>query len=286
MCQQQQQQTAKVAPTTTTTTTEEEHVGFVSCGLDRSCPKSVTTPQGQGVRLDQYQSSITGNTTDRRRRRQRRQQSCTGATSIATATSLSTSIDTDTDTAATSTCASVISDHDFEWYDLDAIREAHNSNSNSNDRAIIIGHDFHAGLVFTTERQVLGKGAEVNIANSFTRSGFNGEKIGSNNNRSTQKKDGQEFEFDLFFWINNNSDHNNRVGETPLEKDEREFRERMEELEQEINNCYNDNNDSSSSSSSSSLSSSSSSNFNGNENGRDDDSNFFASLQFGDPIIQ
>ena len=223
MCQQQQQQTTKVAPTTTTT--EEEHDGFMSCGLDRSCPKSVTTPQGQGVRLDQYQSSITGNKNDRRRRRQ----SCTGATSITTATSPSTSIDTDT--AATSTCASVISDHDFEWYDLDAIREAHNSNSNNNnnnnnnDRAIIIGHDFHAGLVFTTERQVLGKGAEANIVNSFTRSGFN--------NRNTQKKD-------LFFWVNN--DHNNRVEETPLEKEEREFRERMEELEQEINNCYNDNN--------------------------------------------
>jgi len=221
----------------------------VRCGLDRVCPRSVTSSQGQGVRLDKYQSSITGN----KNKRRRRPQSCTGGSTATTAIASQPS----TGIIAASACTSIILDHDFEWYDLDAIREVHNSNGNNNsnnnnsDRAIIIGHDFNAGLVFTTERQVLDKGAEVNVVNSSVISGFNDEKKGAN--RSTQKKadnknknnkNGQEFEFDLFFWANNN--HNNQI-ETPVEKEEREFRERMEVLEQEINDSI-DNNDLSSSS--------------------------------------
>lgn len=243
--------TATQATTETETSLDEADPAFVSCGLDRSCPKSVTTPQGQGVRLDQYQSSITGNRNKRRRR-----QSCIGTTTAA--------IDTQP--------FAVIPDHDFEWYDLDAIREADGSNSsssnnnNNNQCAItVVHHDFNAGLVFTTERQVLGKRAEVNVVNSST----SGEMNGSNDKNKLKKK---------FFWIN--VDHD-KVEETPFEKEERDFRERMEKLEQEINTDL---------SSSCSLSGSSLLNHDEtkNESDCDDDSDgdFFASWRFGDPVIR
>lgn len=103
--------------------------------------------------------------------------------------------------------ATSIPDHDFEWYDLDAIREA--------DRC-----DFHAGLVFTTERQVLDNGVEVNSINP------------SLVVDETTKKTKDKTKDHLFFWVNHHD--RNKVEETAAEKEEREFRERMEELEDEI----------------------------------------------------
>lgn len=172
---------------------------FVSCGLDRSCPTSVTTPQDRDVRLDQYQVNSFRERTNKRKR-QKSFENCGMKSSL----SPSNRVEEDDLT---------ILDHEFEWYDLDAIRELDNGNSND-DCAIITSHDFNAGLVFTTERQVLSRGVEVNVANPSA--------------SNKDNKNGQKFEFDLFFWVN--SDHNH-VGETP---DEREFRKRMEKLEQEV----------------------------------------------------
>lgn len=172
---------------------------FFSCGLDKSCPKSVTTYQGQGVRLYQYQSSIRDKT-DKRRRQKKIEGELLDAKS------------TNPFNPSYSTDYFIKTDHEFEWYDLDAIGELDSGNSNNNC-AIIVSHDFHAGLIFTTERQVLNKKVEVNVVNPSI--------------YKKENKSGQEFEFNLFFWVN--SDHNE--GETP---DEREFRERMEELEVEV----------------------------------------------------
>lgn len=105
-----------------------------------------------------------------------------------------------------------VDDHEFEWYDLDAIRKRDGSGEGK--------HDFIAGLVFTTTRQVLNEGVQVNRCITLSES-------------SRQ----QGFEFDFFFWANRER------------KEDRRFRERFEELEQEIMS------DSSSSLSGSSLSS-------------------------------
>jgi len=86
------------------------------------------------------------------------------------------------------------SDHDFEWFDLDAIQNTSDANS-----------DFHAGLVFISEEQAMNEGVEVN--------------------NLVRKKDDSKKEFDLLFWIT----------EEELPED-REFREEMEELEQELFN--------------------------------------------------
>jgi len=245
-------------PQPTTVVADKPVVGFASCGLDRSCPTSVTTPQGQGVRLDQYQSS---SIREKRTKRPRRTivDGCDESAVANTTNPRYFFTISDPSTYTMDHNSVVVPDHEFEWYDLDAIREVDSAGNTSNDDcAIIIGHDFHAGLVFTTERQVLNQGVKVNIVNP---------SVGTHdiNNR-------QESEFDLFSWVNNSTP--NEVRETP---DEREFRERMEELEQEVNSDYL----SSSSSSSLYLSLSSSFSFsNHNENDRDGDSSFSASWHF------
>ena len=133
-------------------------VSWKSCGVDRSCPTSVTSALSQDVRLDQYQDgSVRG--------------------------------------SSTKSVSSIGSDHEFEWYDLDAIREV-DKNANSSQ------HDAKAGLVFTTELLDLTQGVQVNVTSTKT-----------NNNK---------IELDLYFW---------KVGET---REDREFRERMQALEQEI----------------------------------------------------
>lgn len=78
-----------------------------------SCPASVTSNTSQNVRLDQYQSNCIRST----RRR-----------------------------------SLYDPDHDFEWYDLDAIGKSRNNKL-----------DFHAGMVFTTERQILREGVQGNL---------------------------------------------------------------------------------------------------------------------------
>ena len=240
MCQASSIPTTSEKPTEATS--EDKIVKFASCGLDRSCPTSVTTHQGQGVRLDQYQSCI------REKRDKRRSQNIFEGSGLADQSTQSSFNNFDPSTFSDNP---ITTDHEFEWYDLDAIRELDSAKSND-DCPIIISHDFNAGLIFTTERQILTKGMEANVVSK------------------TANKNGQEFEFDLFFWVN---------GETPSD---REFRERMEEVEQEIN------------SGSSSLPSSlihlavslSSSSSNHEETKKDDDSdgsgNFFASWLFED----
>ena len=126
------------------------------CGVDSSCPSSVTAFTSRTVRLDKYQSECI-------RRK----------------------------------ATAIIDDHEFEWYDLDAIRKRENRNEGE--------HDFHAGLVFTTERQVLSEGVQVN-------------RVATPSDNGRQ----QTFEFDLFFWANRET------------KQDRDFRERFQELEQEI----------------------------------------------------
>jgi hypothetical protein len=205
MCKHQQPKiSAKTVPTTAAGAKSEESIGFVSCGLDRLCPTSVTKAQGQDIQLDQYQSSIREISS----RRQKRNMSVCGEPVIESTESDSTFFD-----LLATTDDFMMTDHEFEWYDLDAIRELDLGHTNE-DCVITISHDYHAGLIFTTERQFLSKGAEVNVVNP---------SFGKRDNKSEQ-----EFEFDIFFWVNGDQSQN---GETP---DEREFRERMEELELEI----------------------------------------------------
>eukprot|EP00536_Pseudo-nitzschia_multiseries_P007282 jgi/Psemu1/304762/fgenesh1_kg.168_\ len=238
---------------------DEGDLAFASCGLDRSCPNSVTTSQAQGLRLDHYQSSIRSN-----RNKRQRGQSCPRTTAASAMQNFSV-------TAAVSTRlnSSIVPDHDFEWYDLDAIREADGSSSNS-DRAIIVGHhDFNAGLVFTTKRQVLGNGMEVNVVNTCIR---------GKRNESENKMKEEKNEQDLLFWVNGDHDKN-KVEETPIEKEEREFRERMQELENEINE-----------NSTPSLSGSLSSVLDGvkkeADSDDDSDSSFFFTWRLGDHVIR
>lgn len=241
---------------------EEGVVVVRSCGLDRSIPKSVATAPDRGVRLDQYQSIVAQNNGIERRRR-----SSPAAISI----------------ASSSSCEG--DDSDFEWYDLDAVREAlpfgGSSSSNSSDddcnhdhAVLVVDHDFNAGLVFTTTRQVLSKEAEANscdsagssysslcsflsasdgnhvIALSTTATGTSSgttdfrksrscivDGDGSNTN-DAEKQQQQQPKFDFFFWLSNNNNSNNEPDdETPAEKDDRLFRERMDELEREINDA-------------------------------------------------
>ena len=224
---------------------EDKGVDFVSCGLDRSCPTSVTRHQGQGVRLDQYQSSI-GERTDKRRRQK--------TTEISVLNTESTAL-----SFCTFDPSNVTQDHEFEWYDLDAIRDP-------NDCARIISQDFNAGLIFTTERQVLSKEVEVNVVNTSV----------SNKN----SKIGQEF--DLFFWVNGDKD-----AET---SDDREFRERMEELELEVKSDLSPVPPPllhlSPSFSSSSCSSSSNHDEAMDQNDNDDKGNFFTSWLFEDAKVR
>mmetsp|Transcript_3193 Transcript_3193/g.7005 ORF Transcript_3193/g.7005 Transcript_3193/m.7005 type:complete len:261 (-) Transcript_3193:2009-2791(-) len=260
MCKQQQLNVERTMAIPTGMATkpaiapEGKSTDFLSCGLDRSCPTSVTTPQGQDVRLDQYQSNIGQKTPNRRRQRL--------YDGIKTAT-INTHLSPTASVSAVCVNSSLIPDHEFEWYDLDAIREVDNVMRTSDNRTVI-DHDFNAGLVFTTERQVLSKGVEVNVVNSSA--------------SITDNKNGQESDFDLFFWVNN--DHS-KVGETPAEREEREFQERMEELEQEIN-CDLVSVSSSSFSTLSLLNDDEAK----DEIDRDREGSFFASWRFGDSNIQ
>lgn len=126
------------------------------CGVDRSCPASVTTATSQHIRLDKYQSECI-------RRK----------------------------------ANDMLDDNEFEWYDLDAIHKQKDSGEGR--------HYFLAGLVFTTKRQVLSKGVQVN-------------RCSTTSEISRQ----QGFELDFFYWANREA------------KEDRRFRERYEELEQEI----------------------------------------------------
>lgn len=200
MCQHQQPKIkahtfAATNPRFTDVKTEDSGSKFASCGIDRSCPTSVTTNQSQGVRLDQYQSSI------RQKVDKRRRQKNIENRELGTTYSSSTMCE-----PANDYLGKITTDHEFDWYDLDAIRELEDGNSNE-DYVITVGHDFHAGLIFTTGRQILSKQVEVNNINHSI----------------DQNKNG--YEFDLFFWVN---------GDPEEAQDERDFRERMEELEAEI----------------------------------------------------
>lgn len=201
MCKHQQAKIKTPTFAATNSTLAEVKTGenrsrFLSCGIDRSCPTSVTTHQGQGVRLDQYQSSIRQKVDKRQRLKNIEDRELDSVFSSFTPY-----------VPSNDTNGQIKTDHEFEWYDLDAIREVE-GDSRDEDYAITIGHDFNAGLIFTTERQILSKEVEVNIINHSV----------------NQHKSGHEF--DLFFWVNGDR------GET---QDERDFRERMEELEAEIN---------------------------------------------------
>jgi len=191
---------AAIVPTGAATPT----TSFVACGLDRSCPASVTAMPHRDVRLDQYQCSIG---------------TIRGQRDAKSSFNLSNNrVEEDDDFT--------ILDHEFEWYDLDTIRGVDTGNTIN-----VIGHDFRAGLVFTTERQVLNRGVEANTIVTSV---------------SSSKNDIRTKVLDLLFWTNNSSDHN-KVEET---SEDREFREQIEELEQEI---YSGDDLSSLSSSSSSL---------------------------------
>lgn len=120
-----------------------------------SCPASVTSSTSLYIRLDQYQSNSIRST---------RRKSVYDP------------------------------DHNFEWYDLDAIGQSRNNKL-----------DFHAGMVFTTEQQVLREGVQGNLVC---------------NPRSVTRESPQA----SFFWTNH----------TRETKEDRAFRARMEQLELEI----------------------------------------------------
>jgi hypothetical protein len=219
--------TIATTATTTTTGAAAPATSFVGCGLDRSCPSSVTTMPNRGVRLDQYQCNININIirgeyqTNKRKRQKTTFEGCEQRSDAKSSFSPSNNrVDDDADADADADDDdddddSTILDHEFEWYDLDAIRGVDSGNTTN-----VIGHDFRAGLVFTTERQVLNRGAEANtIVTSVSSS------------KNDTKTKGQLFEFDLFFWAANSSRDHNKVGET---SEDREFREQIEQLEQEI----------------------------------------------------
>ena len=166
-------------------------------GVDRACPKSVTKLSNYNMDLDHYQlGSI---------RRQSRH--------------------FDPNPRPTTSRG----DEDFQWYDLDAIRRNSENHSNCAD------HNSSAGLVFTTQRQLLKQKAEDN---HFVDPSF-----------ATSKSDhGPIFELDsLVFWIQkigfsdqssdtSNSQHTHSSQESP---GDREIWERIKSLEREgySNNC-------------------------------------------------
>ena len=181
----------------------------IGCGVDRSCPKSVTSLPSHNVSLDHYQI---GSIRNERRR-----------------------LLDDT------------RDDEFEWYDLDAIRNRPTSSSSTTTTAIDRriargnranrgGHDFRAGLIFTTERQVLKEGTK---SNRFVDPSL-----------VEKKRSGPAFEFDsLLVWTINkigggSSNHSNSSssssssssshsssGET---QEDRDFFETMKTLEREV----------------------------------------------------
>jgi hypothetical protein len=169
---------------------------FEGCGVDRSCPTSVTSHSCQNVRLDQYQSPTTGI----RRRNGSSGSNTTGGL-----------------------------DHEFVWYDLDAIREKSGRST----------CDGIAGLLFTTRGQVLNGEAEANTT-STARDNRRSSSSSSSSSLSfgaattataaaTATSSRQLLEFDAFVWPTF-SFHNSIEEST----DDREFREQIEELEDEL----------------------------------------------------
>lgn len=147
---------------------------FAGCGVDRSCPMSVTSHTGHEVRLDQYQSPVI-----------RGSKTTSGL------------------------------DHEFVWYDLDAIRGKAGTKSTS--CVVLEGHDFRAGLLFTTEGQVLSNEAETNTVVTQT----------TDTSRSSSTR--QLLESDVFVWPTFSL--HNSVEES---REDRDFREQLEELEDEL----------------------------------------------------
>ena len=134
-------------------TTETNDGSITEHGNRRgSCPTSVTSSISRNIRLDQYQSNCIRST----RRK-----------------------------------SAYDPDHNFEWYDLDAIGQSRNNKL-----------DFHAGMVFTTEQQILREGVQGNLLC---------------NPLSVNRRDSP-----TFFWA------------TRETKEDRDFRARMQKLELEI----------------------------------------------------
>jgi len=151
-------------------------------------------------------------------------------------------------------------DHNFEWFDLDSIPESFVHQYN-HDRAMVIGLDYNAGLIFTSETQFFQKKANVNknvkhyhqrtdtdtvsLSSSNTDessvfadtdNAYSNNKTNKNNNEVTTRTS-IKFEFDLFPWMKNNdgaSIDEDEKEETLPEKEERFFLERIEELENEV----------------------------------------------------
>lgn len=202
----------------------------VRCGLDQLCPPCVTTYQ-KDVRLDYYQSSITGGKVNRQSRR-------------SSAISSSTVV---VEEPATKLCRTsdftpvpdINKDHDFEWFDLDAIPKSLPFYRNNQS---LTGHDFNAGLIFTTKQQILNKEAEVNtivqsidcLSDSSSIASTDNCITNNANSSNSDSHQDQPKELDILFGWKHDEEDNESVAETPLEKEEREFRERIEELEREI----------------------------------------------------
>jgi len=186
--------TATAAATATTTNAKDSQQtslatrNFEGCGVDRSCPTSVTSHSCQNVRLDQYQSATSG---IRRR----------------------------SSTTTTTTSGGRDLDHEFVWFDLDAIRE----------KAAQSRCDGIAGLLFTTKGQVLNDEAEANTTMTIFTPHHHQDKQRRTSSFSTSSK--QLLEFDSFVWPTF-SLHN----PPPIEEssDDQKFREQIEELEDEL----------------------------------------------------
>lgn len=115
-------------------------------------------------------------------------------------------------------------DENFSWYDLDAIRRS---------RSIRADHDASAGLIFTTQRQILKQKAETNhfVDPSLV----------------TNKSDHGPVLDSLVFWTiqkigfgDNNSDISNSQDTYNSQEslEDREFSEQIRSLEREVyNNC-------------------------------------------------
>ena len=158
-------------------------------------------------------------------------------------------------------------DRDFEWFDLDSIRESslvhHPYNHES---AMIIGHDYNAGLIFTTESQYYQTKAYANrdaehshqsndshlilssllssslslsysLSSSETNDDDDSIDIVPNDNDLSSI----DFEFDSFPRTKDNDNDDEEKDERPLEKDDQMFLERILEVENEVrNSCNND----------------------------------------------
>merc|ERR1719375_2948114 len=115
-------------------TTTATAAGAQSCGIDSSCPVSVTTALDKSVKLDQYQmmgsfSSPFASTKKKNKMKKKIQRK------------------------------NILDE--FEWYDLDVIRENTGVVIASREYNSIF-HDPNAGLIFTTEEQLHDKIANVN----------------------------------------------------------------------------------------------------------------------------